>query len=104
WPLVVDDEPEIRFVEPHPKGDRRHERLQFVRDQRVFEVIPFLGRKGRVIGTGVDPLRSKERGDPLAVGDREAVDDPAAWHLGNLPGEPGKSLRLVRQGYRVKGE
>ena len=55
-PLIVDDEAEIGLVEPHPQGDRRHERLDLVGDQGILEHHAFVGREVGVVGLGIDPL------------------------------------------------
>jgi hypothetical protein len=74
----VDDEAEIGLVEAHPEGDRRDQRLHLVADQRVLEHLA-VGRGHRAaVGTGVDAAGLEPQSDPLRVGDREAVDDPAA--------------------------
>ena len=101
-PLVVDDEAEVRLVEAHPQRDRRHQRLEPVREQVLLERLALLGIDVRVVGPGIDAPSAEPAGDPLRVGDREAVDDAGAWHRGQVLRQPGEPLGLVSQRDRVQ--
>ncbi len=70
----------------------------------ILEGLALLGREVRVVGAGVDPLAGEVRGHALGVGDREAVDDPAAGHRRDVLREPGEALRLVAEVDRVEVE
>ena len=103
-PLVVDDPAEVRLVEAHPERDRRDERLHLTGDQRVLEPLALLGRERRVVGTGVDATRAQPGGDPLRVGDGQAIDDAAAGQVRDVLREPRQPLGLVGERDRPEPE
>ena len=66
--------------------------------------LALLGRERRVVGTGVDATRAEPGGDPLRVGDRQAVDDAAAGQVRQELREPRQPLGLVGERDRPEPE
>ena len=101
-PLVVDDPAEVGLVEAHPERDGRDQGLDVAVDEGVLERLALGRRQVGVVGARVDAARRQPRGDPLAVGDRQAVHDAAAWQFRDLVGEPGEALGLVGERDRIE--
>ena len=55
-PLKVNDERQVRLVETHAEGDRRHQGFQFVVEQSVFEGLALRVIDAAVIGPCIDSL------------------------------------------------
>ena len=66
--------------------------------------LALLGRERRVVGTGVDAARAEPGGDPLRVGDGQAVDDAAAGQVRQVLREPRQPLGLVGERDRPEPE
>ena len=91
--LKVDDKAEVRFVEPHPERDRRYQCFQLIVAQSIFQFhsslsVEISGIRFRLVAT-----RLKPSSHPLRIGDRQAVNDAAAWKLVEMSGQPGESVR-----------
>ena len=48
--VVMDDETDIRFVDPHAEGDRRHDDLDIVPDEEILILRALLIRQTRMVG------------------------------------------------------
>ena len=101
-PLVVDDEAEVRLVEPHPQRHRRHQRLEPVREQVLLQRLALRGVDVRVVRPRIDAPPAQPARDALRVGHREAVHDAGAGHRRQVLRQPGEPLRLVPQRDRVQ--
>ena len=73
----MDHEAHVRFVDPHPEGDRRHDHIDLVPGEGVLVFGPRLVVEPRVVRHRVDPLPPQELGHLLDGPARQAVDDPA---------------------------
>ena len=98
----VNDEPEVRLVEPHAQGARRDQRLDPVVPQRSFEPQP-VGRVG-ASGVGGDVVAGSPQRcrDVLGPGDGQRVDDPAAGQVAEVGHQPGQPL-LGRRAAGLRG-
>ena len=91
----MDHEAQVGLVEPHAQRAGGHQHLQLVREQRLLQADAVVVVGGAAVGLGLDALAAQERGHPLAVGDREHVDDARAVEPGDRLGEPRHALGLA---------
>lgn len=80
--LVVYDEPEVRFIESHSKGRCRHQRLDLVLLQTLFQELPV--GVGVVRELGLEAWNSASRSDTAVVGEYRAVFRVADQPVGHL--------------------
>ena len=95
--LVVDDEREVGLVEAHAERGGGDDGLDLVGEQRVLDYDAVVVLALAAVGHGVDALRAQPAGDPLGVGDGEAVDDAGPGQLRDDVGEPRQPLRGLGQ-------
>ena len=99
--LVMDDEGEVRFVEAHPQGRGRHQRLHLVVEQGLLQLSPARSRLAR-IGLDLKPARPKPRRHRAGVTNCQRVDDAAPRQLRQPFRQPGEPLGLARKSYGLQ--
>ena len=72
----MDDEADVRLVDAHAKGDRRHDHADAAGHEVVLGLVPV--GDARVIVAGGDGLLAQERGQFLTAGAGAGIDDAAA--------------------------
>jgi len=95
----VDHEREVRLVEAHAEGGRRHQRGQPVGLEVRLERLPLRRFGAAGVRAGVVPCGSQGLGHLLRGGHGEAVDDAGAGagEVGEVRREPRQPARLVGQ-------
>jgi hypothetical protein len=93
----VDDEPEVRFVEPHAKSDGGDQSFDIVAEELLFGLDALAGLQVGVVGAGGDALPLEPFGGAPRVLHREGVDDAAARQLRQEMSQPRQPVGLVVQ-------
>ncbi len=75
--IVVDHEPHVGLVDPHPESNRCHHHLDFVLDELLLALVTFAARESGVVRGRLDAFLCQLLGDGLCARPTEAVDDPA---------------------------
>ena len=88
----MNDETEVRFIEPHPESGGRHQRLDPVGQQVGFELLAFGGVGGPGVGGDIVTQIPQQRGEVAGSRHRQRVDDPRTLKGVKLFGDPGDPL------------
>src|SRR5687767_6265520 len=83
----MNDEADVRLVDPHPKGVGGDDGLELSGHEAVLRLAPPGGRDAPVIVRGLQSLCFEYLRDRFAVLDRGAVDDAGAVDLAEEPNE-----------------
>ena len=91
----VNDEAQVRLVESHAQRGSRHERLELIVDERLFETLAFLGLRAAGVGGDLKAGTAQRLREVLRRGDGKAVDNARARQLIEVRREPGRALRRI---------
>ncbi len=89
---------DIRFVDPHPEGDRRHHDQPVLDLKAPLDLTPALRLHPAVIGDGFQPRFAQRPGQRFRLGPRAAIDDPRAAPAG------GSKVQDLLAGFQFGGE
>ena len=83
--LVVDNQSNIRPVDPHSEGVRRHDDRAPIREEILLDPGPLLGRETGVVCLGTNPVSSQRGPDAFHPGSSGGVDESGPANLREEP-------------------
>ena len=91
--LKMDNELEVRLIEPHTQRDRRNQHLELILEQFLLQLLAtrrafFLAVNIRVIGFGSDVVDPQPFCHPFGIPLRQRVNDSAAVKIRNRLRQP----------------
>ena len=93
----MNHKPDVRLVESHSQGDRRHKSLDFIADKRIFQADSFLAVEVRIVCLGAYPVFFQPLGYPPRIRHGKTVNHTAALEPRNILRKPCHALGLIRE-------
>ena len=94
----MDDEAEVRFVEPHSQRRGGHERLDPVVFELLLKLGPLLSIGPAGVGTDLVTPVAQNSGDVFGRADRERVDDSRTGEITKVGTQPCDACARVESG------